>query len=138
MPQERLGCLANPNKACNCPFVRENAAQINAMGKDRNLGKTFQRHGFDKGGVGLINQLLKNPNGSYETRFDGQVRFSPEMLGIRNTLLRARWQLLLNLETNSVTFQCLELREKFASSGETNEKDYLAFLQSQLYLPRQK
>ena len=134
----RLKCLANQNIICDCPWLPQNASQMNQLGKDRGLRGTIQRLGYDKVNVGLITRLLQNPYGSYYSEaFERKLYFSPEMRGVRNYLLRVRMQLLLDLEVDPDKIGCTKLRQFFATYPDTDRALYLAYLQITLYLPKE-
>lgn len=130
----RLLCLTG-NGVCDCPCVGQNAEQMNRIGQDRDLRKTIEREGgFHRVNVGLIAELLRNPDGVYYSHLDNEHLSLKGLQNVRNLIRRARWQLLLDLERNSglTEIQCTTLRE-YIQKYNLDPVAYLAYLQKTLY-----
>lgn len=123
----RLPCLLDHSRGCDCPLVKNNAAHMNKLGKNRGLRNVIQRQGYDKVNVGLIKELLTNPKGSFYTEaFNTKLKFPQEMLQIRYEIGRERLSLLLRLE-NPKNIKCSAVKENIEKSG-TSPEEYLNYL----------
>jgi hypothetical protein len=115
--ETRLPCFENPEErpVCDCPLRRFNAGFVNNLAtkkEGRGLRVAIQHEGYDKVSVGLIVELIRNPNGRYYTDlFEEKYPFSPKMREIRKRLLN-EWRYAAEfIAEKNPDFTCPELKK---------------------------
>lgn len=111
---------------CDCAWKILNGKNIYELGRDRSVAEAFHRNGFAAGQRRVL-ELLDNPRGvGLSLVTEAPAFFTPEMVSIRNWLVRQRARLLFGWEDDPNNIRCPHVRQMIAE----HHYDSTAYLKS--------
>jgi hypothetical protein len=132
---QHLHCIVSEKEICHCFWWDQNRKFFARIIQDKSIRQKINRNGYDEVTWDLVQTLLYYPeSGVFTAAFGRELKFSTEMLSVRNNILYLRWkEYLYHMETDLNNIRCPVLKQYIEEHG-YNPAVYLEFLKRQHHL----